>query len=575
MTSRTLISGIAFALATCIVHAQSLSAMTSPRVDDPSKEWCFLVKSTTVIGVPFQPDVTQVTYDGALYTGQAELCFFYGQTPEQPLYARQKTFLGGWMPLVEDSWTDGAVAYDYEAFAQKLPGEDASNTVNFVRIRMKNKGISPAVGFIYAATRHRLDESRFGGIAFNPNWEYSTTGTEAFRDDKLIYTFPQGGRELGAKREATFGIGQSTSQTTHCLAGYRRELQPGQTATFVFKMPRVPVAKSNAAFIAKLESADYDTMRQQTIAFWKQAVIGKTEFRIPEPRVQNAQRASLVHMLLATRERDGKRFQTDGLPYPDLFLTSNVQAEMAYDFLGRGKLYEASIDEVLRRQGAQGIFMDTSLPQNEEPLIAGQGQTLHALSYHAILSQDQSFANRVFPAVARGVAWLEAAHKKDPFGLMPPSWPYDNEMIKGRYTSHNLWCLLGVRSAIRLARMVGELKLAEEWSQFEQDYSKAIIEALHQSALPDGSVPPGLYDYKTGNAAREGFKEYQTNQDWENMLLAAPTEVLSPNDPLLTATLARLHKTKFREGVMTYRNGQHLHQYITANVMEQEMARGG
>ena len=548
--------------------------MTTPRVDDPEKEWCFLVKSTTVIGLPFQPDVTQVTYDGSLYTGQAELCFFYGRTPEQPIYARQKTFFEGWMPLVEDSWTDGAVSYDYEAFAQKLPGEDASNTVNFIRIRMTNKGISPAIGFIYAATRHRLDESRFGGTEFNPKWKYSTTETEAFRDDQLIYTFPKGGRELGTKREAALSLGHGSSQTAHCLAGYRRELQPGQTVTLVFKMPRVPVAKSNADFIAKLETADYDAMRRQTTGFWQKAILGKTEFRIPEARVQNAQRASLVHIMLATRERGGKRFQTDGLPYPDLFLTSNVQAEMAYDFLGRGQLYESSVDEVLRRQGTQGIFMDTSLPQNEEPLIAGQGQTLHALSYHAILSRDQEFAKRVFPAVARGVAWLEAAHKRDPHGLMPPSWPYDNEMIKGRYTSHNLWCLLGVRSAIRLARMLGEEKSASEWTRFEAEYSKAIITALHDSALPDGSVPPGLYDYKTGNAAREGFKEYQTNQDWENMLLAAPTEVLSPGDPLLTATLARLHRTKFREGVMTYRNGQHLHQYITANVMEQEMARG-
>jgi len=45
-------------------------------LDDPGKEWCFLLKSTTVIGVPFVPRPIQVTFDGAVFTGNAELCFF-------------------------------------------------------------------------------------------------------------------------------------------------------------------------------------------------------------------------------------------------------------------------------------------------------------------------------------------------------------------------------------------------------------------------------------------------------------------------------------------------------------------
>ena len=37
---------------------------------------------------------------------------------------------------------------------------------------------------------------------------------------------------------------------------------------------------------------------------------------------------------------------------------------------------------------------------------------------------------------------------------------------------------------------------------------------------------PGLYDFITGPAARKGFRQHQTNQDWENNLLIYPTEVL-------------------------------------------------
>jgi hypothetical protein len=79
--------------------------MLDPATDDPGREWCYLAKSTTMIGVPYQPDVTQVTYDVALYTRNAELCFFYGK-PLRPLLARQKTFLEGWMPIVLYDWSD-------------------------------------------------------------------------------------------------------------------------------------------------------------------------------------------------------------------------------------------------------------------------------------------------------------------------------------------------------------------------------------------------------------------------------------------------------------------------------------
>ena len=80
--------------------------MIDPSIDVPAKPWCYLAKSTTVIGVPHQsgytsgtPEtaiytygaVTQVTYDGSLFTNNAELGFFYGKN-DMPLMARQKTF---------------------------------------------------------------------------------------------------------------------------------------------------------------------------------------------------------------------------------------------------------------------------------------------------------------------------------------------------------------------------------------------------------------------------------------------------------------------------------------------------
>ena len=57
------------------------------------------------------------------------------------------------------------------------------------------------------------------------------------------------------------------------------------------------------------------------------------------------------------------------------------------------------------------------------------------------------------------------------------------------------------------------------------------------------------------------------------MLLAYPTEVLAPNDRRVKGTLDHIRKD-YAEGIMTYRHGLWLHQYITANQVEQYMARG-
>jgi len=49
--------------------------------------------------MPFAPSPVQVTYDGAIYTRNAELVFCYGD-PLRPVMARRKTFLDGWIPVV-------------------------------------------------------------------------------------------------------------------------------------------------------------------------------------------------------------------------------------------------------------------------------------------------------------------------------------------------------------------------------------------------------------------------------------------------------------------------------------------
>ena len=555
-----------------IGNEHSTGPMLDPATDRPDKPWCYLAKSTTVIGRPEQPDVTQVTFDGALFTRNAELCFFYGDK-DQPLLARQKKWLDGWIPIVQYSWREGQIDYDIEMFAAPLEGENVDNTVNFVQLRMRNTGKQAAPGRFAAALRHNGGDYRFGGSEFSPQWRYEMTKLAAIRDGKLAYAFAP-----GAEREAVPAVAYDqpfagsqysiTPRAECCLARYRKELAPGETFAATFKMPRVPVGA--AAFNEKVLAADYQTYRAGTVAYWKKLFDGAATFAFPEQRVQDAERASLVHVLLATRKRGDSWTQTDGLPYPDFFITSTPQMVLAYLQAGKFDRAKAVVLRSLAYQRPNGLYQDAALAHGVE-IPAGHGHGMYSAAMTVLYSQDKPFAERVYPNLQKAVQYIADSVVKDEYGLLPPTYPYDSEMIKGHYTSNNLWALLGLRNAIRVARFLGKADDVAAWSELEKRYSANIAKGIDASAKPDGYVPPGLYKYLTGQAARRGFDEWQTNQDWENMLLAYPGELLPPSDPHVRGTVDHVRKN-YGEGVMPYRI--YMHQYITANQIEQYLTLG-
>ena len=553
------------------------NVMLDPSTDEAGREWCYLAKSTTVIGVPFQPDVTQVTFDGALYTKNAELCFFFGDKMT-PLLARQKTFLEGWIPLVQYAWLADDVTYDLEMFAFPLADEDASNTVNFVSVTVSNKSTTSANARLMAAMRHSGEDNRMGGSPFDPAWDYEMTGDAVFRGGRLVYSFSPGAileavpsnAYKAPFKGAEFDV---CEQTVVCDVCYECRLRTGESKALVFKMPRVPVTRNEQTFIDKVLAADYTEYRDRMVSYWRELVADSARFSIPEKRVNDSMRASLTHTLLASRARDGCNIQTDGLPYPNFFLTAAPQEGLIYLTRGLPELAKNLIvREAITQQEPDGLYFDRSLAHGDV-IPTAHGHVLYIGATAVLFAQDKALAEEIFPSIARAVGYLKQATQTDEHGLLPPTYPYDNEMIDGHYASNNFWALLGLRQAVRLARFLGRSQEAGDWEQLETHYRAHILEGIEASATPDGYIPPGLYPYLTGRQARRGFAAYQTECDWENMLLAFPTELLDPLDPRVRGTVERVREG-YAEGVMTYRHGQHLHQYITANQIEQYLVMG-
>lgn len=567
--------------------------MLDPGTDDPAKSWCYLAKSTTVIGVPHQsgytsgtPEtaiytfgaVTQVTYDGSLFTNNAELGFFYSKN-DIPLMARQKTFYKGWIPIVEYSWNHEGIRYEIEMFATILDGYNEENTLNLVQVKMTNTAKTSQDAYFAAVMRGKYPDCREGDlVGFSHENRYEISNSSVYRDDKLIYTFPKATRNdavYGEPYEKPFnGKDYNIKQETAvALSRYQINLKPDQSTELVFKMPKTPVAKTNTKFIEKINQANYNYYKEKNIRYWEKTVEGKTTYEVPELCVQNAQKASAVHLLLATRTVNGKIVQTDGLPYQSFFLYSSPEMVLAYLYMGLPSYAKILSLNAAEKQQSNGRFADMALEQGHGEPPASHGIVLFTLCAYGLFTHDIETIDKIYPNIRKAIGYISAETKKNQYGLLPPAMPYDAEMIDGHYTTNNLWALCGLRFAIRLAQELLQTEDLQDWVELEKQYSVNVIKGIEASVKENGYVPPGLYPYLTGKAARRGFNEYQTNSDWENMLLAFPSETLLPDNRYVRGTVDHVRKG-YAEGIMTYRHGQHLHQYITANLIEQYMVMG-
>lgn len=558
-------------------HAHAEGEMFDPAIDRPDREWCYAAHSTTVIGLPFAPEPVQVTYDGAVYTRSAELAFFFGKDLT-PVMARNKTFLDGWIPVVGYRWRDAGIEYRLELFSSELGGLGRANLVQFARLGMSNLGPRPAEGVLAAGVRGSAGHFRLGGVRrpVTPNTEFRFQDNSLRRDGELVYTF-SGQPELcavpgtacaGAYRAMDHHV---TDRSATGLAIYRRTLQPGESFAAFFAMPRVPTGDAKA--IAALSSADYQDQRDRTVAFWMD-LLGCVEFRIPEKRVQDSYRAALVHLILATRDTGQKR-QGSGLPYDDLFLNDYMDMLLAYLTSGLWKLAEPNVDWLMRKQHPSGMFLDVHNRGNTD-IVTSHGQGLFALAYPVVMNRDLAYGRRVYPAIRKGAEFIVRDHKThNRHGLLRPSIPYDAPMVTGYHTCHNLFALAALRASIRAARLLGEKADADAWTAAEATYRQAILKAIDDVHRKEGYIRSGLYDWSAGWVqGRKGWVNDHPNQDWENNLLVYPTELLEAGDPRLAATLAAIRSRKYREGVMTYRNGMHVHQYVTLNQAQQYRAIG-
>lgn len=554
--------------------------MVNPEIDRQPGPFSYFSKSVDEIGVMDAPLATEITPQGSLYTGYGELVFLTGTTMS-PMEPRIRTLEKGYLPIVHMSHTQDGIEYRFTLFTAKL---DDGTLVNFIRVVERNPADRATRAVLTVASRYQSDtpngggtgdhrfprpvESRHAGdyrqmgVTFDRNWVYSFSDHAFLRSGKAFYLFSDAPEErmLTPKQRYNSPVDNTARAlqifptTLVGLASYNRILAPKEERTITIRMPVVPAAEGTEA--EAILKADYEHEREKTIAGWEQILDSGMKISVPEAKVTNTFKASLVYDLMARDRVDENYIQTvNQLHYHAFWLRDTSDIVHMYDVTGYSQYASQVLAFFPRFQRDDGLFL--SQPGQFDAL----GEVLWAYGQHYRMTHDLAFARSVFPSVERAVAWLEGARKADPMHVIPASDVKDNEYVAGHITGYNFLALGGLRNAALLADAVGQPGKARDYGAEYEAYRKDFLKALDRCAGRNGGyLPPSLDGDCKG-------------QDWGNLLGTYPVHVLAPDDPLISATL-KMVQGKYQEGLTTYGDGRYLHHYLMIKNTLTEIVRG-
>jgi hypothetical protein len=502
---------------------------------------------TSVVGTKDCKAAFEITPEGYLFSGRAEMAFLWGKEKE-PLEKRVKTLYKGWLPIVQYSLLKGDFSLSFEFFADN-PFLEEDNPVAFVDLRIKNIGKKEKSDIFWIGIRFSGAGHRIPKMDFSPNFQYEYKDGLVFRDGKLLCILPPADivEKMEAKRESDFAL----------LLGYNIKLPSNGERRLKFEMLLFPAPPE------RLEDfkIDLDKARERVVAFWENLLRKGAWLEVPEKKVVDTYRANLIYLFIA-REKDGEDYiqKVNKFQYDAFWLRDGAFEVRALDAWGFPFEAERSAIYFLKYQRPDGLFI------SQEGQLDGWGQALWTFGQHFRLTGDKIFARKVYPAVRKAMDWLiqtRAETKKQGGlgrGLLPATHPHDNENVYGHIIGNDFWAYQGVLEAINMARELGEDKDAELFAREAEDYKKSILENLEEATKnTNGYIPPSLEG--------GGF-------DWGNLKSVYPCRVLSPWDPKVTATIKKVREQNFNEGLMTYADRDNLHGYIGIDVPQTELIRG-
>ncbi len=543
----------------------------NPSIDNEDEPFSFYSYPNMQLGLPGEPYATRVDFDGQIDTLSGKYHLYLGDSID-PLNKRIWTLTDGYLPEINYNIIRDEVSYLFRMFQFWVEDGNMKVPVNFIQIDIDNdanktKNISLYFGVIFS--RFKIKPFAIRSTKFNKKWEYSfKESNKAFRDNKLIYLVSkdQEPTRLFSKLEIEemteihnlesyegvfSGKDKKIKKTIPVLLQeYKFPLAPKDKKTLIFKVPQDPIDLIHDSIIKKIEEANINTLRQKFKRFWEEIINQCSSILIPENKISDTHKASLIYNFMCqnfhkegTIEQHVNRFQYNAFWIRD----SSFYSKM-YCLFNRPDISRRLLLHFLTKQDKKGNFC------SQRGQYDGWGQTLWAFGEYIKLTKDKEFAEKIYSPMMKAISWLQITIKKDKWGIMPPRFAADNEMISGRYTGHNFWTWCGLNNAIYIADFLNKIDDKYRIEQLKSEFLNSFLPILKKICEKHNDrVPPGL--------------DTDIGEDWSNLLMIYPQKLLELDDPKIKTTLQDYREKKMPEGIAMWM--VFLHHYITERIAQQ------
>jgi hypothetical protein len=514
----------------------------------------YFSNSWSLIGLKDYPDGTRISPDGEfLLAGKAACRILAGESLRALDSRIRRTLEKGRLPVVHcDFVLNGTVEYAIEAFASPFPsagpeGYDFSSNPNFlnlVRITVRNTADTPQTA------------------VFGLEWKAPDPVSARALPADGACGFYAGGRLFGTL-EAGPGLRLDSGQDA--VHRFRAALAPGETEAAVLCLPHEALENPGDRACLELARLDFEAWKGRAVDFWEGLLARGAALEVPEEKAMDSYLASLVYQFIG-RDK-GELHAGEGF-YDELYLRDG--AYQAISLAQAGYLDEAreSLEFFLRRQRENGQFV------SQEGQLDANGYAVWALVEYGLLSGDRAWLEKVYPAIAKSVAFIRSSRRGEvdpdsPFYGILPKAPADGENLwagNNHIVGYDWWNLRAVQSAAEAARVLGREGDAAAWQEEFEDYRSAILRAVDRTGLP--YIPPSY--------EKEGTH-------WGNLEAVFPTPLIDPRDHRMTATLDFVRDSfgrreggtaGFIEGVMQWTPATNaIHPYMSLFVTNSHIVR--
>ncbi len=510
-----------------------------PALDPATGLFSYLAKPSNLLAIVGQRGATQLTWDGAFYTGAAELCLVTGDPP-QPVLARLKQLGYGHLPIVHTAWQSGEVRYSVSAFAALVEAGGEMMPVDFIRLQVRRmappqKGAAPTPGLIGCAIRRSGGDHRAPLVdgPLVPGATYEFGEKWAAVDGAAVYLLPS---TPPAKRYAV--VGEPYQQP---FTAEQHAVKP-ETATLIalwdlgsadeikvdLKLPWTPIPVAAEGKLAAVRAADFDKFAGELAQEWTDKLAQGTDLSFPEAKPLDAYAVNVVYTLMAVERKTGEPTRlVPRLRKEPLRPEESSAIIRALEVAGHQVLAREALMGLLDRQQRDGCLS----PQGDR---RGQAEIMLAAVRHHVFTHDRDWGASVYPRLQKAMGWLAEA------SLMGSAPPNVGEQIA---------ISAAMASAADMAADLGHADEAAKWrshlaalpllptggaAAIPSDGLGPLLVAAGLPSLAAKLPPAGLADAQITDLLRRLHGSYA-----EGVL--AEDGVLSP---LRTMEVARLHAAR-------------------------------